>query len=254
MRRQLGHGFWGWKLRNKQDDQVASRERCLVQCPHCGLIYQVEGLPGPDQWCVRPENLNSVRCPNCGGVPIKFQGRLARRRHRRGRPVTGSGRESGCVGLESVKGPALRRRAIIALMTLRITGQPCAIPPYYMQMLEAELTDSEIDWLCTALGHPRFCPGGNPIPKGRCCVENRVAKRPVVLPVSSLDTGAKGKVLVIRDLDDKRLEYLEHIGVIPGVQVSVVSASPNLIVGIDYTSFAMDPKLAMDIYLLVDYS
>ncbi len=40
-------------------------------------------------------------------------------------------------------------------------GMVCAI--------EHHITDEMADAVCTKLGHPRICPHGNSIPKGKCC-------------------------------------------------------------------------------------
>jgi len=87
-----------------------------------------------------------------------------------------SGWGPGCEDLDQVEGAALRRRAIVAILALRLTGRRGAIASYYLRALEAALTDNEVDRICTALGHPRYCPGGKPIPMGACCLARVIAK------------------------------------------------------------------------------
>ena len=52
----------------------------------------------------------------------------------------------------------------------------------FEHILSPEVTDR----MCTLLGHPGACPHGSPIPKGECCVENRVLNAADISGVSSL--------------------------------------------------------------------
>lgn len=167
-----------------------------------------------------------------------------------GRDHEGKGYEFS--GIETMEGTALRRRAIIAILILRLTGH--RPEPYRIHALDAALTDNEIDRICTALGHPRYCPDNKPIPSGECCKENRVATHPVVLPVSALEEGQVGKVLLVRNGDSNRMEYLGGMGILPGVKVKLASASPVIVLRIGNSDVAMGINMAQDLYVLVDYS
>ncbi|MFQ6134544.1 MAG: iron dependent repressor, metal binding and dimerization domain protein, partial [Nitrososphaerales archaeon] len=39
--------------------------------------------------------------------------------------------------------------------------------------IEHHMTEEFADALCTLMKHPRKCPHGNPIPKGRCCTSQK---------------------------------------------------------------------------------
>ncbi len=139
-------------------------------------------------------------------------------------------------------------------MGLRITGTRESLDPYYVQALEAALSDKEIDIICTALGHPRTCPSGKPIPRGRCCKEGWVFTKPAILPVSALGPGDKGKVLLVRNMEPERLESLGRLGILPGAKVTVISKKPSYVLRVGMFDVAMEQDVAQDVFLLVDPS
>ena len=240
-----------------RDDFGFDADGCIVQCPVCGLIYQVDGTAGTDRWCTAITDPSAVRCPNCGS-PLKNGKGFGRkgwgqRRRFRGHNKEGlQGREQGCKGLDRMEGMALRRRAIVAILILRLTGRRGWVDPYYIQALEASLSTKEIDRICTALGHPRYCPGGKPIPMGECCKAGLVAERPVILPLSAMREGQSGKILLVRDVDSNHLDYLGKLGLLPGIRITVESASPAFVLRVDDFQVAMETGMARNIYLLVD--
>jgi len=145
----------------------------------------------------------------------------------------------------------LRKRAIVAILILRITER--WQEPYYLHALEAMLSDQEIDRLCTVLGHPRYCPNNRPIPMGKCCKEHRIAKNPVILPVSALKEGQTGKILLINEKDPKHMEYMANIGIMPGVKILIASANPVIILRIGQSDMALGLNMARNVYVMVDY-
>ena len=147
---------------------------------------------------------------------------------------------------------ALRRHAIVEILVLRLTGAHEWVDPYYVQAVESILSDAEIDRICTALGHPRFCPGGKPIPMGECCKAKLVAQKPIIMPLSALKPGNTGKVLLVKNSTPRQTEFLNRLGILPGARVSIESDIPALVLVVDHSRVAMEMDMARNIYLLVD--
>lgn len=238
----------------KPDSLGFDKTGCIIQCSNCRLIYQVDGTAGPDHWCIKLNNPKTVHCPNCGApaIPTRGFGRfgwgLQNRKKRHGQVNKGKGHRYK----ELTQKKAPRGHAILRLMVLRLTGQLHDMDYYQIQAMEDVLTDKEIDKICTMLGHPRYCPSGKPIPPGECCKEKRVATYPTILPVSALNEGQTGKILLVSNQDHTRLEYLGRMGILPGTRVKVVSNGPAFVLKISNYDVAMDSKATRDVYVIVD--
>jgi DtxR family Mn-dependent transcriptional regulator len=115
--------------------------------------------------------------------------------------------------------------------------------------LEHILTKESSDSICTLLGHPQVCPHGKPIPKGKCCVEQRLKISPILVPLIHLKEGKKGKVVSI-NIEEKRAKHvLFSLGVMPGVEIKVFQKTPAFSVEIDGTRIAIDKKIAEHIFV-----
>lgn len=82
--------------------------------------------------------------------------------------------------------------------------------------LEHALTDI-IEPLERALGNPKTCPHGHPIPseKGELQEEESVS-------LSDLNSGEKGIVVKVTDESPNLLSHLSNIGLVPGARVKVI--------------------------------
>ena len=47
--------------------------------------------------------------------------------------------------------------------------------------------------ICTLLGHPTLCPDGQPIPPGKCCTTGRKSAPAVIVNLTSLKAGERGR-------------------------------------------------------------
>ncbi len=103
--------------------------------------------------------------------------------------------------------------------------------------------------ICTLLGHPAFCPHGKPIPQGRCCKESVKAIRGVVSNIADVFKGAKGKVAYLHTRDNKKLQKLMAMGILPGVFVQVVQKFPSYVLKIGHSQIAMDEEMARDVFI-----
>ena len=74
--------------------------------------------------------------------------------------------------------------------------------------------------VCTPLGHPRLCPHGKPIPRGRCYSED-LAHR-VFSSLSELDPRQEGEVAYLQTRDPKKLQKSIAMGVLPRVSIMLL--------------------------------
>lgn len=115
----------------------------------------------------------------------------------------------------------------------------------YEHMLGTEAADS----VCILLGHPRTCPHGKAIPPGDCCEAGETTLRPLVVPLTELDSGETATVAYVGTRDNARLSYLTSLGVMTGRPVQLLQRQPSYIVKIDETTVAFDEAIAREIFV-----
>lgn len=103
--------------------------------------------------------------------------------------------------------------------------------------------------VCTLLGHPRECPHGKPIPIGPCCKKTAYEAKSVVLPLSELSPGDRGKVAYLRTENSKRLQKLLTLGILPGVEVEMLQRFPSFVFRIGHSQMAVDREMAEGIHV-----
>ena len=106
--------------------------------------------------------------------------------------------------------------------------------------------------ICTLLGHPRFCPHNRPIPPGRCCKESVKTLKSVVSDLADVKKGAKGKVAYLCTRDNRKLQKLMTMGVLPGVAIEVIQNFPSFVFQVGNTQIAVDKEMARDIFLRLE--
>jgi DtxR family Mn-dependent transcriptional regulator len=115
----------------------------------------------------------------------------------------------------------------------------------YEHMLDTEAADS----ICILLGHPRTCPHGRYIPPGECCDAGETRLRPLVVPLTELESGEVGTVAYVGTKDKGRLSYLTSLGVVTGRPVELVQKWPSFIVKVDENAVAFDASIAREIFV-----
>lgn len=103
--------------------------------------------------------------------------------------------------------------------------------------------------ICTLLGHPPFCPHGKPIPQGRCCKRSERAVKAIISSLVDVDKGTKGKVLYLHTMDNRKLQKLMAMGILPGVSVEVIQRFPSYVLKIGNSQIAMDEEMARDVFI-----
>ena len=103
--------------------------------------------------------------------------------------------------------------------------------------------------LCTLLNHPTTCPHGNPIPPGDCCIEARQQGEPGIVALTELRSGESGEIAYLAASDDKKMQKLMSMGVLPGSQVVLMQKFPSYIFKVGHSQFAVDDTLAREIHI-----
>jgi DtxR family Mn-dependent transcriptional regulator len=103
--------------------------------------------------------------------------------------------------------------------------------------------------LCTMLNHPETCPHGKRIPPGECCIEAKRSGDLGVVPLTELKSGDEGDIAYIQTEDDKKMQKLMAMGVLPGNRIRLIQAFPSYIFRVGYSEFAIDTNMAREIFV-----
>ncbi len=104
--------------------------------------------------------------------------------------------------------------------------------------------------ICVLLGHPRVCPHGSPIPKGKCCLEGYDKTKGIVAPLAQLENGQEGKIVYIHSKGRERLPKLMALGITPGMPIQVIQRFPSHVFQVGQTQIAVDEEIANEIFVL----
>jgi DtxR family Mn-dependent transcriptional regulator len=103
--------------------------------------------------------------------------------------------------------------------------------------------------VCTMLNHPANCPHGKPIPPGECCISAKEQGNLGVVPLTELKSGQEGEIAYIQTGDDKKMQKLVAMGVLPGNRISLLQSFPSYIFRVGYSEFAVDAGMAREIFV-----
>jgi DtxR family Mn-dependent transcriptional regulator len=103
--------------------------------------------------------------------------------------------------------------------------------------------------LCTLLNHPTKCPHGKPIPPGDCCLIARRAGETGIIPLTELKPGEVAEIAYLSASDDKKMQKLMSMGVLPGSTMTLVQKFPSNIFKVGHSQFAVDDVLAREIHV-----
>lgn len=143
----------------------------------------------------------------------------------------------------------VRRHRLAERLTMDILGiqgeegneQACAFEHLLRQGVDTKL--------CTLLNHPTTCPHGNPIPPGDCCVVARQQGEPGIVALTELKSGETGEIAYLAASDDKKMQKLMSMGVLPGSSLTLVQKFPSFIFKVGHSQFAVDDVLAREIHI-----
>ncbi len=103
------------------------------------------------------------------------------------------------------------------------------------------------DNICILLGHPQRCPHGKPIPGGKCCKDRKRKTESLVMPLSELRKGQRGKIAYIHTNDRAMLRKVMAMGALPGLSVTLIQRFPSYVFQIGESQFAVDRNVAEQI-------
>jgi DtxR family Mn-dependent transcriptional regulator len=144
---------------------------------------------------------------------------------------------------------AVRRHRLAERLTMDILGiqgsegneQACAFEHLLRQGVDTKL--------CTLLNHPSTCPHGNPIPPGECCTEAQRLGAPGIVAMTELKPGESGEIAYLAASDDRKMQKLMSMGVLPGSDIALVQRFPSYIFKVGHSQFAVDESLARQIHI-----
>lgn len=110
------------------------------------------------------------------------------------------------------------------------------------------------DNVCILLGHPRVCPHGKMIPKGRCCRKGATKTAKVVVSLDQMRPDQEGKIAYIHSKGRNRLQKLMAMGITPGMTIRVIQRFPAHVFQIERTQIAVDEEIAKEIFVVVKNS
>jgi DtxR family Mn-dependent transcriptional regulator len=110
------------------------------------------------------------------------------------------------------------------------------------------------DNICILLGHPRVCPHGKSIPKGKCCLTGSTKTSKVVVPLSQMKPDQEGRITYIHTKGRGRLQKLMAMGVTPGMRIRVIQRFPSHVFQIERTQVAVDEEIADEIFVVTNSS
>jgi len=106
--------------------------------------------------------------------------------------------------------------------------------------------------VCILLGHPRTCPHGKDIPEGECCIKAREELEHVVASLSALKKGQCGNIAYFDMREDKKMQKMLAMGVLPGIPVRLVQSYPSYVFDLNHTRYAVDKEIADSIYVRIE--
>jgi len=103
--------------------------------------------------------------------------------------------------------------------------------------------------ICTLLGHPKFCPHGQKIPEGNCCIKSKEIVSKVIKPLTELNIKEKAKIAYLHTQDTKKLQKIMALGILPGMSIVLLQKFPSYVFEIGYSQYAIDESLAKCIFV-----
>jgi len=151
-------------------------------------------------------------------------------------------------GREEGKNTIRRHRLAERLLmdVLNIRGEDGDHRACQFEHLLNEGVDAKV---CTMLNHPSTCPHGKPIPPGACCDEARAQGDLGIVPLTEFKSGQEGEIAYILTEDNKKMQKLMAMGVLPGNKITLVQSFPSYIFRVGYSEFAIDTNLAKEIFV-----
>lgn len=145
-------------------------------------------------------------------------------------------------GRNTIRRHRLAERLMMDVLNIR--GENAEDKACQFEHLLNEGVDTKI---CTMLNHPTTCPHGKPIPPGDCCETARSSGDIGVVPLTELKSGDEGEIAYLQSDDDKKMQKLMALGVLPGNRITLTQTFPTYIFRVGFSEFAIDSAMAKEI-------
>jgi len=115
----------------------------------------------------------------------------------------------------------VRRHRLIEAYLVEFLGYSWDTVHQEAERLEHAVSDTLVERMAAALGHPSVDPHGDPIPTADGAIEELAST-----PLATLEVGDTAEIVRVHESDSERLRYLATLGLRPGVVVKVLDRQP----------------------------
>jgi len=147
-------------------------------------------------------------------------------------------------GEKTIRRHRLAERLMMDVLNIR--GDSAEAKACQFEHLLNEGVDIKV---CTMLNHPTTCPHGKRIPPGDCCLEARRNGDLGVVPLTELKSKEEGEIAYILTEDNKKMQKLMAMGVLPGNRIVLMQTYPSYIFRVGFSEFAIDTAMAKEIFV-----
>jgi DtxR family transcriptional regulator, Mn-dependent transcriptional regulator len=115
----------------------------------------------------------------------------------------------------------VRRHRLIEAYLVEFLGYSWDVVHEEAERLEHAVSDTMVERMATALGHPSVDPHGDPIPSADGSIHELACTA-----LADVSVGDKVEIHRVHESQPERLRYIASLGLRPGVQVTVVDRQP----------------------------
>ena len=147
-------------------------------------------------------------------------------------------------GRDTIRRHRLAERLLMDILNVR--GESGDSKACQFEHLLNEGVDTKV---CIMLNHPLTCPHGKNIPPGDCCLEAKKSGDLGVVPLTELKSNKEGTIAYIQTDDNRKMQKLVAMGVLPGTRIRLLQSFPSYIFRVGYSEFAIDANMAREIFV-----
>ncbi|MGH2582297.1 MAG: metal-dependent transcriptional regulator [Anaerolineales bacterium] len=122
---------------------------------------------------------------------------------------------------EKIAMPSLRRHRLGEVFLVKVMGYDWASAHDLTDTFERGMNEELEDRIADLTGHPTHCPHGEPIP-----TRDGAIAFPKDAPLVKREAGTKCRLTRVRTHDMDKLRYIANLGLVPGVEFTLVSRAP----------------------------
>jgi len=151
-------------------------------------------------------------------------------------------------GRDTARGVVRRHRLAVTLFGTILDMAPDKREAIACEVEHTLLPEVE-EAICTLLGHPTTAPDGARIPSGHCCEAGSTEAHTMIVNLTALSPGERGRITYIKPKSHSRLHRLSSFGLTPGTVIELHQARPAFCIRYEGTELALNRDVAEDIYV-----